>query len=177
MGAHYLMCSGVAGGDGIEAYQRSAEVFNKAGAFCKEHGVSLCYHNHNWEFTRFPKAGGEVTAIHELCALTDPAVVKLCIDVYWVAVGGEDPAAFIQRYADRAAYFHFKDGLWEPGTPGKATKFTELGNGNVPLKAALDAALAVKPEWIVTEQDSSNGLNPGECAAVSRKYLAGVNGR
>jgi sugar phosphate isomerase/epimerase len=172
MGAHFLMCSGVATGDGIDAYRRSAEVFNRAGEYCKAHGVTLCYHNHNWEFNRFNEPGrGEVTAIHELCALTDPTLVKLCIDVYWVAVGGEDPAEFVRRYADRAAYFHFKDGEWEAGHPGKATRFLELGHGKVDLRSALAAALAVKPEWIVTEQDSPNDRDPAVCARESRDYL------
>ena len=172
MGARYLMCSGVASGDGIEAYQRSAEVFNRVGQRCRDNGISFCYHNHNWEFKRFDVPGrGEVTAIHELCALTDPQLVKLCIDVYWVAVGGEDPAAFVRRYADRAAYFHFKDGEWEPGHPGKATRFLPLGQGKVDLKSALQAALELKPEWIVTEQDSPNGRDPADCAREAREHL------
>lgn len=171
MGAHFLMCSGVAAGDSLDAYRRSAEVFNRVGQTCKDHGVQFCYHNHNWEFKRFQDNGREVTAIHELCALTDPNLVKLCIDVYWVAVGGEDPAAFIRRYADRAAYFHFKDGEWDPGHPGKATRFLELGHGKVDLRAALDAALEVQPEWIVVEQDTPNGRDPVVCSRESRDYL------
>lgn len=172
MDARYLMCSGVAGGDSLESYQRSAETFNRVGEYCRQHGASFCYHNHNWEFKRFnDPERGEVVAMHELCALTDPQNVKLCIDVYWVAVGGEDPAAFVRRYANRAAYFHFKDGEWEPGTPGKATRFLELGHGKVDLRAALDAALEQNPEWIVTEQDTPNGRDPAVCARESRDYL------
>lgn len=172
MGARFLMCSGVAAGEGIDAYQKSAEVFNRTGRYCQEHGISFCYHNHNWEFKRFDVPGrGEVTAIHELCALTNPEWVKLCIDVYWVAVGGEDPAAFVRRYANRAAYFHFKDGEWEAGHPGKATKFLPLGQGKVDLKSALQAALEVNPDWIVTEQDSPNERDPAECAREGRDYL------
>ncbi|HET6382949.1 MAG TPA: sugar phosphate isomerase/epimerase [Armatimonadota bacterium] len=177
MGARYLMCSGVAPGDSLDAYRQSAEVFNRAGRYCRDHGVTFCYHNHNWEFKRFTDAGGtEVTAIHELCSLTDPELVKLCIDVYWVAVGGEDPAAFIRRYANRAAYFHFKDGEWEEGHPGKATRFLELGHGRVNLRSALDAALAVNPEWIVTEQDTPNGRDPAVCARESREHLKNALG-
>jgi sugar phosphate isomerase/epimerase len=174
MGSSYLMCSGVAPGDTIDAYYQSADVFNEAGAYCKHQGVTLCYHNHNWEFTQFPTAHGPVTAIHELCARTDPDSLKLCIDVFWVAVGGEDPAAVIHRYASRAAYFHFKDGLWDAGHPGKVTRFLELGHGSVDLNSALQAALSVNPAWIVTEQDTPNDRPADVCATESRVYLKGL---
>ena len=48
VGGHYLMCSGTAGRD-KDGFLRSADTFNQAGAFLRERGVTLCYHNHNWE--------------------------------------------------------------------------------------------------------------------------------
>jgi sugar phosphate isomerase/epimerase len=167
MGARYLMCSGVADQKTLSGYQRSAEVFNRAGRRCQEAGIDFCYHNHNWEFASFDGAA----ALHRLAEWTDPRYVKLCVDVYWVAVGGEDPAAFIQRYADRIPYFHIKDGRWDIGRPGKATRFTELGAGDVDLSSAVRAALAVHPEWLVYEQDTSYDRNPVESATESLNYL------
>ena len=162
VGAAYLMCSGVARQDG-GGYRESAETFSKAGAFLKERGITFCYHNHNWEF--FDLGGGE-KGIHLLTENSDPATVKLCIDVYWVACGGEDPAQFIARYADRAAYFHFKDGTFADQKP---LSFTELGRGQVDLKAAVAAARSVNPAWIVTEQDSTDKA-PVESARISADY-------
>jgi sugar phosphate isomerase/epimerase len=167
MGARYLMCSGVADQKSIAGYERSAEVFNRVGRRCREAGIDFCYHNHNWEFASL---GGHV-ALHRLAELTDPEYVKLCVDVFWVAVGGEDPAAFIRRYANRIPYFHIKDGQWDVGRPGKATRFTELGAGNVDLRSAVRAALQVHPEWLVYEQDTSYDRNPVESATESLKYL------
>ncbi len=159
MNACYLMCSGV--GDralGLGAYDAAAEVFNQVGFQCKEAGVHFCYHNHNWEFERFNGTKG----IHRLAERTDPEVVKLCVDVYWVQVGGEDPVEFIQRYKDRAIYFHIKD-----GRPGQ---FTELGRGEVNLKASLELIRQLGAEWIVYEQDRTD-LTPGESSRISREYL------
>lgn len=159
MGARHLMCSGV--GDhkaGLPAYAAAAKVFHEAGALCGRSGVEFCYHNHAWEFDVFDGK----KAIHYLAEITDPALVKLCVDVYWVHVGGEDPVEFIRRYANRIAYFHFKDGA--PGT------FTELGKGEVNLKAALEAARALPVEWIVYEQDRTE-LEPKQAITESRQYL------
>jgi sugar phosphate isomerase/epimerase len=158
MGARYLICSGVAAGEGIERYEKAAPVFNALGKRCKEAGLVFCYHNHNWEFEEF----NGIKGIHRLCELTDPDLVKLCIDVYWVTIGGEKPAEFIARYANRAPYYHFKDG--GPGV------FKELGQGQVDLKAATKAALATNPEWIVCEQDRTD-KNVAQSITESRTYM------
>lgn len=162
VGGRFLMCSGTAGRD-RDGFLQSAEAFNKAGAFLKERGVTLCYHNHNWEF--FDLGGGE-RGIHLLARNTDPAVVKLCVDIYWVACGGEDPAAFVTQYADRAAYFHYKDGTFADQKP---LTFTELGRGQVDLKAATPTVLQQNPDWIVTEQDRTD-KEPFESARISAEY-------
>jgi sugar phosphate isomerase/epimerase len=158
LGGRYLICSGVAQGDGIERYEKAAPVFNAIGRRCREAGVVFCYHNHAFEFEEF----GGLKGIHRLTELTDPAVVKLCIDVYWVHIGGERPVEFIARYADRAPYFHLKDGA--PGV------FKELGQGEVDLKAATAAALAVNPEWIVCEQDRTD-KEVRQSITESRAYM------
>jgi len=144
MNSRYLVCSGVAPGEGIAAYENAAETFNKVGQKCKEEGLVFCYHNHAWEFQSFNGTKG----IHRLMELTDPALVKLCVDVYWVHIGGESPAGFIKQYSDRVPYFHFKDG-------GEGY-FIELGQGEVDLKAAFKAALDVGADWIVCEQDRTD---------------------
>src|SRR4029077_6499321 len=98
---------------------------------------------------------------------TDPALVKFCTDVYWVHVGGEDPVAFVRQHAERGVYYHFKDG--RRGADGKP-EFTELGRGEVDLKAAFEAALATNPEWIVYEQDRSAG-SPTASVRTSRVFM------
>ncbi|MCD6351457.1 MAG: sugar phosphate isomerase/epimerase [Armatimonadetes bacterium] len=158
VGAKYYINSGVAQAEGIKAYEEAAETFNAVGARCKEAGLVFCYHNHAWEFEAFDGVKG----IHRLAELTDPELVKLCVDVYWVTIGGEDPKEFIERYADRAVYFHFKD-----GAPGE---FIELGQGQVDLVSAREAALACNPEWVVVEQDRT-AKEPKTSIAESLAYM------
>jgi len=164
----YIICSGVAQGQGIEPYVNCAGPFNAFGKLCRDNGITFCYHNHGWEFEDF----GGVKGIHKLCEVTDPELVKLNVDVYWVTVGGEDPAEFIDRYGDRVGYYHFKDGPYTPSgcvAPGPYV-FTELGRGTVDLKGALEAALRHNAVWIVYEQDRSE-LAPKEAARISFEYL------
>ncbi|HEY3282082.1 MAG TPA: sugar phosphate isomerase/epimerase [Armatimonadota bacterium] len=159
MGSKALMCSGIDNHQaGLSAYKSAGKVFEQVGRTCKAEGIDFCYHNHAWEFEVFDGK----KAIHYLAEVTDPELVKLCVDVYWVHVGGENPVEFIERYANRIGYFHFKD-----GAPGS---FTELGKGEVDLKACLAAARKLPVEWITYEQDHTD-LEPKEAAAQSRQYL------
>jgi sugar phosphate isomerase/epimerase len=165
LGGRYLMCSGV--GDrsrGLAAYREASRLFNEVGKQCRDAGVVFCYHNHAWEFE---DREGDTCGMDVLSSETDPAVVKYCLDVYWIHHGGDDPVRFINAYRDRAVYFHFKDGV--RGPDGKA-QFRELGRGDVDLKAAYQAAVALDPEWIVYEQDRSDG-DPSESVRVSREYM------
>lgn len=158
MGGSYLTCSGVGQVEGIKTYEQAAETFNAAAKTCRERGVTFCYHNHNWEFEDLDGQKG----IHRLIACSDPHLVKLCVDVYWVQIGGENPAEFITRYADRIGYFHLKDGA--------KGSFSELGRGTVDLEGAVKAALRISPSWLVYEQDRTE-REPSESIHMSRQYL------
>jgi sugar phosphate isomerase/epimerase len=164
VGGKYLMCSGTDGRD-RDGYLRSCDVFNRVGAALAEVGVHFCYHNHNWEF--FDLGNGE-TGMDLILANTDPGVVKFCPDIYWLACGGADPAAWVRANAARCVYFHYKDGTFDLATQQPLT-FTELGRGMVNLKAATEAVRELAPEWVTTEQDRTNG-DPAKSARESAEY-------
>ena len=158
-GGEYLISSGV--GDrakGLAAYEEAASLMNEAGKEVARRGLTLCYHNHSFEFQKF--AGK--TALLRLYELTDPAAVKLCIDTYWVHHGGEDPAAFVARYADRTAILHLKD--------MKETTFAEVGQGVLDFPAILKAVEGEAVPWAVVEQDRTT-RTPEESVRLSRQYL------
>jgi sugar phosphate isomerase/epimerase len=167
LGITNLMCSGVSDSKTIAGYKQSAQVFNEVGKKLADHGLTFHYHNHAWEFDDLGGANGMAILSQE----TDPALVKFNLDVFWLYYGGQDPVAFIRQHADRAGYFHFKDGRKVTGEDGKTRpEFLELGTGVVDLKAAYEAAVAAGAQWIVAEQDSTK-LAPAESAAISRAYL------
>jgi len=162
LGGGFLISSGDSRLNTLDGYLDAAKKLDQAGRLCQEQGITFCYHNHHWEFR---KVNGAV-AMHAMIAATDPKLVKLCTDVYWVHVGGEKPAEFIDCYRDRCIYFHFKDGTGGDG----AGDFRELGRGAVDTPAALKAALSCDPAWIVVEQDTTQ-IDPTESCRISREYL------
>lgn len=165
-GSRFLICSGVGDLSTITSYEAAAETFNGVGQACREAGLTFCYHNHAWEFERLE--GGR-QGLYVLLERTDPALVKLAMDVFWLYIGGVSPAAFIAEHADRAGYYHFKDGARTPNGPS----FIELGQGEVDLVAARDQALRRPLHWIVCEQDRSE-LEPQDSIRQSFGYLTQI---
>ena len=169
VGGKFLMCSGVASKGWRDAtqddYRRSCEVFEAAGTALADFGISLCYHNHEWEFYDL---GDGVTGMDLLTENTTVKNVKFCMDVYWLACGGADPKAFIEAHAERGVYFHLKDGTYD-SVAQKPLTFTELGRGTVPLASAMEAIRPLAPEWVVTEQDNTL-IEPAESARISAEF-------
>ncbi|MDQ4502957.1 sugar phosphate isomerase/epimerase [Sinomonas sp. ASV322] len=83
-----------------------AERLNDAAKKGAEHGIRVGYHNHYWEITS--KIEG-TTALEYFASLLDPELV-LEVDTYWVAMGGENPAALLERLGERVIAIHIKDG-------------------------------------------------------------------
>lgn len=188
LGCNFIMVSGVGDHEteGLRAYEGAADLFNRLGARCRAAGISFCYHNHSWEFQEYDG----VTGLERLYALTDPEVVKACIDVFWVQHAGRDPVQFLRRYRDRIGYVHLKDLRYvgpEPRRPGilaggldlgperyatlmTEAEFAELGAGEVDFPGIWGTLRPLNLPWVVYEQDRTT-LPPAEAATVSRRYL------
>ena len=80
--------------------------FNRFATQLKAAGLGFAYHNHDFEFTIRP---GGVSLYDRLLKETDPALVKLELDLYWAAHAGENPAALIDRIGQRLYAYHVKD--------------------------------------------------------------------
>lgn len=122
----------------------AAKLFDQIGARCREHGVQFFYHNHNWEFTRFD---GEY-ALDILLGATDPQLVQMEMDAYWVQRGGADPVAYLRGLRGRCPLLHVKD-----MEPGEEQFFAEVGEGILDWPNILKEAEASGTQWLVVEQD------------------------
>lgn len=80
--------------------------FNRFPADLKKAGLNFAYHNHDFEFTTKP---GGVSLYDRFLKETDPALVKVELDLYWAVFSGENPAALIERLAPRLYAYHVKD--------------------------------------------------------------------
>ena len=75
------------------------------GKKAKEAGLSLLYHNHDFEFR---KIDGEYL-LDRIYRKIPAEYLKTQLDTCWVRVGGEDPAEYILKYAGRSPIVHIKD--------------------------------------------------------------------
>jgi sugar phosphate isomerase/epimerase len=153
---------------GVDVMKRFAAQFQKAGERAKSHGLQLCYHNHAFEFQ--PMKG--TTPIQILLGETDPKLVKLEMDIFWVTVGGHDPAQMLEAHSGRVPLLHLKDKA--KGVPGKTqynekvpnSTFKEIGNGSIDIPAVLKAADAAGVQHYFVEQDQT----PDPIASLRQSY-------
>ncbi len=88
------------------AWQAALPNFNRFATGLKRAGLSFAYHNHDFEFTIKP---GGVSLYDQLLKATDPALVKVELDIFWAVHAGEDAAAWIDRLGNRLYAYHVKD--------------------------------------------------------------------
>ncbi len=93
-------------------------------ALLDQHGLSA-YHNHDFEFT--PLEGRLPYDV--LLAETDPQLVQLEIDLYWITKGGQDPLAYFARWPGRVPMVHVKDSAGPPDH-----RMTDVGGGTIDWK-------------------------------------------
>ncbi len=153
------------------------------GCLCRDNGIQLLYHNHDFEFVTF----SGMYALDFIYALMPEDILKTEIDVCWVKYAGEDPAAYLRKYAGRAPVVHLKDyvgrkekdrtpygllGQSETKTGDEVPfEFRPLGYGCQDLPAVVEAGLDAGAKWFVVEQDASVGRTPLEAAAMSLDTL------
>ena len=90
------------------------------------------------------------------------------IDTYWVDAGGEDPVAYIEKYADRLPFLHIKDRT--KGPDHEVCPFAEVGRGTLEWDSIFAAAASAGIEWYIVEQDRWQ-RPPLECARLSFEFL------
>jgi sugar phosphate isomerase/epimerase len=125
-----------------EGFKKLAEKLNEYGRRAQQRGVTLAYHNHDFEF----QPDGNSTLLDNLVQATDPAYVKLELDTYWAAYAGVDPVAFIKKYPGRIASLHLKD-----MTPDRT--FTEVGSGTLDIASFIEAAQENGTKIFIVEND------------------------
>ena len=154
----------------LDDYKKVAENANKAAVLAKAAGIRLSYHNHAFEFQ--PKEGGKTG--YDIFIEEFSPDMHFEIDVFWVKVGGHDPADLIAKLAGRVSQLHLKDlkkGTQVPeygSLPQDA--FKELGNGMIPMEPILEAAEKAGVKHCHVEQDHSP--DPLKSIKESTEYLA-----
>ena len=155
----------------LEGFQKAAELFNRVGAGARSRGMEFVFHNHDYEF----KPIGGSDGFTQLMQHTDPKLVKLELDMYWLTQAGQDPMAVLKGHADRVRLVHMKDRTANAPTSNDMDKhsehFTELGRGTIDWPALLKQAQAQGVRYAFLDQDETSGGTVIESMKVSRAYL------
>ena len=147
-----------------DLWKQRAKEFTALGKTLAKEGITLQYHNHNFEFHRF---GGK-PGLQILYETADPKYLQAEIDVAWVAHGGGDPAAWCLRVKGRTDQIHFKDWAMINNEPN----WTEVGEGNLNWPAILKACKAAGVKTYIVEQDGCPITNdPFKSIEISYKNL------
>lgn len=143
--------------------KRFAEWLNETGAKTQAAGVTLAYHNHDFEFV---KIDGQYI-MDLFMAQTDSELVQMELDCFWALKADVDPAAYMRRYAGRVPLLHIKDMTAPP-----ESTFAEVGEGVIDWNPIFAAAAAGGAQWYIVEQDRC--ARPAlESVAISLRNLRG----
>lgn len=145
-----------------EDYQKLILLLENVGGKCRQHGITLLYHNHDFELDRL--SDGKM-ALETIFDNTTPENLKTELDVYWLTKAGQNAIQWIHRYKNRTPLIHLKD-----MTTDEEQYFAELGTGGVDIEAILNIGEDAGVEWWVVEQDESR-RTPFESIEISMNYL------
>lgn len=143
-------------------YKKLAAKINVAGKMCKDAGLRLAYHNHDFEFAK----QGETTGYQILLNETDKKLVDFELDLYWVVRSGNDPIKLFTANPGRFTMWHVKD--MDKANPALNA---EVGTGSINWKPIFaDAKLSGMKHFFV-EHETNYKPNPMESVAASCAYI------
>lgn len=132
-------------------------------AQAKADGMTLAYHNHDFEFVDF---NGK-TGLESMFEAAGPDL-KSELDLAWVARAGYDPAAFLGKLKGRVIAVHAKDNA-PKGEALEEHGFAAVGKGVLDWKKILPAADHAGVKWYIIEHDYP--LDPAAVIKTGAAYL------
>ena len=140
-----------------EGYSEAARRLNALGERGRSAGFALLYHNHAYEFLPFTdgRCGMDI-----LLAETDPQLLSLEVDTYWVERGGRDSREFILQHVSRIGLLHAKEFC-------RDGRDVPAGQGDVDWKVIVPL-LRSRGCPIIVEYEADNAV---EAVAASARYL------
>ena len=148
---------------GLDGYRKAADVLNHAGEIAGQSGIRIGYHNHESELA--PIDG--VRPYDVILDRTDPKLVAMEMDIFWLVKGGGDPLTYFRKYPGRFRMVHVKD------MDGSAAKtMVDVGKGVIDWKGIFAQSREAGIEHYFVEHD--NARDPFASIAASYAYLRGL---
>lgn len=171
---------------GTPDYPETLEKIAALGKKASEAGLTLLYHNHDFEFV---KIDGEY-GLDVMYSTISADYLQTELDTCWVNVGGEEPAPYILKYKGRTPVIHLKDFIMKGKDKPKKLyeligieddtesadeedfSFKPVGHGVQDIPAIIKAGEESGAQWFIVEQDQPDKGNTELCAVkMSIDYL------
>jgi sugar phosphate isomerase/epimerase len=145
-----------------DGWRRIGAELEALALFYKGEGLSLGYHNHDFEFARY----GGLYGIDLMMAEAPSLAIEA--DLAWIARGGADPFAWIAENGARIAAMHVKD-LAPPGQTEEGG-WADVGYGVMPWSAFAPAIKqGTGARYLVAEHD-----NPRDFGRFAHRSIANI---
>lgn len=146
----------------LDHFRLLSKKLNLIGEQVTASGLGFAYHNHDFEFKEQDGRIGYDIILNE----TDPALVKLQMDMYWVMHSSKlSPKDWVKKQPGRFVMWHIKD-------MHKITRdYTELGNGSIDYTAIMPDPAEAGLEFYYIEQGGNFAQTPMKSIADSADYF------
>ena len=141
-----------------------AFILNTIGEKCKNAGLKLLYHNHDFEFK---KGSNDEVVFDYIVQNTHPDLVNFEMDLYWVTKAGGEPLTYFTKYPGRFKIWHVKD-MDDKG------RFAPVGKGHIDFGRILANKELSGMEYYMVEQDDTFYLSPFEAIKISHEALKSI---
>jgi sugar phosphate isomerase/epimerase len=164
---------------GSETWGNTVSEFKKAAAALMRAGMTLGYHNHDFEFARYD---GKFLHDHIFDEIGRENIIPE-LDTCWIRYAGLDPAEKIREFSGYVPVVHLKDFTCKRLASGpvydliggesvvkedNGFRFRPVGQGMQNFDEILAACEAAGTDTVIVEQDAS--YEEGEISAVTASY-------
>lgn len=141
----------------LDDYRRWADALNRAAVAAKAANLRFAYHNHDFEFA--PIDGRLPYDV--LLEGTDPTLVQLELDLFWITKAGQDPQRYLGRWPGRFPLVHVKD-------MDAAGRMVAVGEGQIDFAAIFRLAKGGIEHYFVEHDEPAD---PFASIQTSYTYL------
>ena len=151
--------------DSLKAFANELNFLSKK---VREAGMTLGYHNHNFEF----ETVDNITVLDYLIENTDSGMVTFEADLYWFVKAGKDPIDYFKKYPGRFELIHIKDMAKQKNyLEEKANISTVLGTGQINFKKIMAHSKTAGMKHYFLEQERFNNALPFDAVQKGYNYL------
>jgi sugar phosphate isomerase/epimerase len=162
IGQDYITLPSYNFGKDLAGWRKGVAEFNQWGAMCRDAGLTLAYHNHNFEFAPLEGTTGYEILQNEV----DPKLVDFELDLYWANFASQDPLALFAKHPGRFAMWHVKDMVVTDDKKG----MSPVGKGTIDFKSYFAHTKQSGLKHFFVEHDSAAQYPGGSLASVQASY-------